>query len=139
MSGVWNQRKLIQREKLCPYPIKKLNWLVLQSLGNFKLQSIRAIPVYSICKGEDQVQSCTKKRCKNKITLNVFVCMQSIVRNKSAILPCFGMHIWMVYIGASALPLFFLSIALGSPPHIIGWLKPPEWMKCYYSVGKEHD
>lgn len=39
--------------------------------------------------------------------------------------PCFGMHIWMVYIGPSALPRSFLSIALGSPPHIIGWLNPP--------------
>jgi len=57
-------------------------------------------------------------------------------RNKRIILPCFGMHIWMVYIGASALPRSFLSIALGSPPHIIGWLKPPESMQCYNSVGK---
>lgn len=35
------------------------------------------------------------------------------------------MQIWMEYIGESALPRRFLSIALGSPPHIIGWLKPP--------------
>lgn len=43
--------------------------------------------------------------------------------------PCLGMHIWMLYIGPSALPLSFLSIALGSPPHIIGWLNPPEkWL-----------
>lgn len=40
-------------------------------------------------------------------------------------LPCLGMHIWIVYIGGSALPLIFWSILLGSLPHIIGWLKPP--------------
>lgn len=51
------------------------------------------------------------------------------LETKSSILPCLGTHIWMEYIGESALPLSFLSIALGSPPHIIGWLKPPKHMK----------
>ena len=58
-------------------------------------------------------------------------CEQNILRNKSTKLPCLGMHIWMEYIGASALPRSFLSMALGSPPHIIGWLKPPEWIKFH--------
>lgn len=44
-------------------------------------------------------------------------------------LPCLGMHIWIIYIGGSALPLIFWSILLGSLPHIIGWLKPPKKLK----------
>jgi hypothetical protein len=117
--GTWNCN-LYRPSQSSPFVNEKIKFKATPKILDVKKRTLDNFVIQIV-----HVMNLTESHRRYNFDKSCILEFQQNVMN----LPCLGTHIWMEYIGESALPLSFLSITFGAPPHIIGWLNPPKHMK----------